>query len=238
MLSAPAAAEELVIGITSTARPFTFNDEQGRMTGFNVELAHQLCTRLKATCRLDPGSFPQLLSGLADGSIQIGIGNLLKTPEREEKMLFSRPIWRSTSSFIGRKTLGRVSPERIRQSHPVCAVQKTQQAAWLAARPGPAGHLLEFPTFREVFDALAEGRCALAFMPTLGGLDFLASPRGRDFDYFGPPLRDDGLGGTVHLAIIRSRPDLRVAVDAALEKMSLDGSYRFLISRYFPFDIQ
>jgi len=233
-----ASARDLVVGIPSTAKPFIFTDDQGRMTGFNVELAHNICARLSAQCRLEPTTFPKMLAGVADGTFDLGIGNALKTPERAEKMLFSRPIWRSTSSFVAHKSMAPLVPERIVARHKVCVVEKSQQLAWLSRQEGAATNILTFQTFRDVFAALTGGQCAVAMMPTLGALDFLSGETGKDFDYFGKPLRDDGLGGSVHIVATRGKPDLLAEMDDALERMSLDGTYRFLVSRYFPFDIQ
>lgn len=235
LLSAPAQAVELVVGMPTTARPFTTVGPDGRLSGFNADLAEMLCRALPADCRIEPAPFPKLLAGIAEGRFDMGIGNVLKTPERERQMLFSRPIWRSTSSLIAAKGQAVMPPDEAVRRHPVCVVQNTQQAAWVGRLA--AANVVPEAGFKAVFEGLRAGRCALALMPTVNALEFLTSADGAGFDYHGPPLDEPSLGGTVHIVLPPDRGALRDAVDAALERMMLDGSYRALISRYFPFDI-
>jgi polar amino acid transport system substrate-binding protein/arginine transport system substrate-binding protein/lysine/arginine/ornithine transport system substrate-binding protein/histidine transport system substrate-binding protein len=122
--------------------------------------------------------------------------------------------------------------------HAVCVVGKTSQAEWLAGqvadRPDQA---VPFATVREVFEGLRAGRCTLALMPTANALEFLTGDQGVGFDYYGPPLDAPSLGGSVHIIFPPGRSDLRDVVDEAVERLMMDGSYRTLISRFFPFDI-
>ncbi|MBR9970931.1 substrate-binding periplasmic protein [Magnetospirillum sulfuroxidans] len=237
-LAAPSArAQDVVIGITTTAQPFIITDPSGRLDGFNVELAKLLCQRMARRCSLEPTTFPLLLAGIEEGTFQIGIGNTLKTAERENKMLFSAPIWRSTSSFVGAAGMAVVDPSQARAQHPVCVVRKSIQETFLAEQPGPAENLMAVSTFRELFDRLTAGTCRLALLPTVSVLEFLSRNQGRGFDYIGPPLRDPRLSGTVHIVVTKGRPEVLEALDAAISTILRDGSYRPLIARYFPFDI-
>jgi len=234
----PALAEEVTVGITSTAPPFVETSADGRLTGgFNVELARLLCLRMGRDCALEKAGFPQLLTRIEEGTFQIGFANLLKTPEREQKMLFSAPIWRSTSSFVGRAGAPAVDPAKVRQNARVCAVRKTIQEAFLAEQPGPQANLVPTSSHAELFVALTSGRCDAALMPTVHGLSFLASPEGTGYDYWGPPLQDPRLSGNVYIVVAKSRPELLKAVNDAFAEINRDGSYRALIARFFPFDI-
>lgn len=235
LLSAPARAEELVVGMPTTARPFTIIGPDGRLSGFNAELAEMLCRSLGATCRIEPAPFPQMLAGIAEGRFQLGIGNVLRTPEREKQMLFSRTIWRSTTSLIAASTQPLLPPAEAVRRHSVCVVQKTLQANWASTLA--AANVVPEAGFKAVFEGLLAGRCSLALMPTVNALEFLSSADGAGYDYYGPPLDEPALSGTVHIVLPLGRGALRDAVDEALERMMLDGSYRALVSRYFPFDI-
>lgn len=237
-LAAPVArAEDIAVGITTTAQPFVITDPSGRLDGFNVELARLLCARMGRTCSLEPTPFPQLLSRIEEGTFQMGFGNALKTPEREKKMLFSAPIWRSTSSFVAPAGTPAIDPARARAQLRICVVRKSMQEAFLAAQPGPDDHIVAVATYREIFDSLTGSVCTAALLPTVNVLDFLNREQGRGYDYSGPPLSDPRLSGTVHIVVSKGRPDLLSALDAAINAINLDGSYRVLVARHFPFDI-
>lgn len=237
LATSSARAQDVIIGITGTAPPFVITDPNGRLDGFNVELAKLLCQRMDRRCSLEPTTFPLLLNGIEEGTFQIGIGNALKTAERETKMLFSAPIWRSTSSFVGPAGMIAVDPAKARSQYRVCVVRKSIQEVFLAEQPGPAGNIIAVSTFRDLFDTLIAGTCAVALLPTVNVLEFLSRDHGRKFDYAGPPLRDPRLSGSVHIVVTKGRPELLQALDTAIATIQRDGSYRPLIARYFPFDI-
>ncbi|MGE4282005.1 MAG: substrate-binding periplasmic protein, partial [Magnetospirillum sp.] len=213
-------------------------DAEGRLTGgFNVELARLLCQRMGRPCSLEKTGFPQLLTRIEEGTFQIGFANLLKNAEREQKMLFSAPIWRSTSSFVSRAGSPVVDPAKARRNGRICVVHKSQQEAFIADQPGPQAHLVPTASHADLFDALTNGRCDAALLPTVHVLSFLASPAGSNYDYSGPPLQEPRLSGNVHIVVAKSRPELLDSLNAAIAAINRDGSYRALIARFFPFDI-
>lgn len=228
---------EIVIGVSGSSKPFAYENEKGEIEGFNYDLANLLCSKLNRSCRVAIMPFAQVLSAVGEGQVQIAIANLLKTPEREKVMLFSQPIWRSTTSLIGAYDLPARPPEEVKKSFRICAIESSRQWAYVDALEGPKDQALPFPRIAELFDALVDGKCELAIMPTVSALQFLTSPRGRDFDYYSAPLTDPQLSGTVHIVLSKQTPELVTEVDAAMEEIQGDGTYRSLIFRYFPFDI-
>ncbi|OJX79435.1 ABC transporter substrate-binding protein [Magnetospirillum sp. 64-120] len=234
----PALADEVTVGITSTALPFVETAPDGRLTGgFNVELARLLCSRMGRICSLEKTSFPQLVTRVEEGTFQIGFANLLKTPEREQKMLFSTPIWRSTSSFVTRSGAPAIQPATARQKARICVVRKTAQEAYVAELPGPLNNMVPVSSHAEVFAGLTQGQCDAALLPTVHVLSFLASPDGVGYDYSGAPVQDPRLSGNVYIVVAKSRPELLEALNQAFADINRDGTYRALIARFFPFDI-
>lgn len=233
------AADEkpIAVAVTSSSPPFAFLDAEGELRGFNVDLAHLLCKRLGKPCTIEALPFAKILSGLDDDTIQIGIANLLKTPDREKRILFSQPIWRSTTSFIGIPTLPVVRPDQVKDHFKICAIRKTRQSAYVEGLHGDPSHLVSLGNTKEVFECLQQGLCDLAIMPTMNALQLLNSEAGKGFDYYGQPLTQPGLSGNVHIGFSNQYPDLLTKVDAIIDQIRQDGTYQQLILRYFPFDI-
>lgn len=239
-MAASARADEsrdVVIAVTASAWPFLGTAEDASRRGFNPDLARLLCQRMALPCRHETKPFAALIEGVEAGTIDIGLGNMLKTPDREARMLFSIPAWRSTTSFIGRRGLAQVAPDAVKLHYRVCSIPKTQQHIFIVNQQGPASNLVDTPAYTDMFAALRSDRCDLAVLPTAAALDFLVNGNGAEYDYFGPPLTAHGLSGTVHLVVSKTRPDLLEPLNRALTEIMRDGSYRQLISRYFPFDI-
>jgi len=235
--AAPALARPLLIAITDSAAPFSQRNARGELTGFNVDLARELCKRLAQACRLQAMPFPDILPAVAAGKADLGMGNLLKTPERERLVRFSAPYWRSTSSFIGPhgSTLP-TADDRLPQAS-VCAIADTRQHHYLQQLKRDGGSIVATHGNGETLDKLTRGECTLALLPTVQALPFLQSPAGREFAYVGAPRTRQQLGGDVRIALPPDDAELQQRVDAALRAMIRDGTHERLSRRYFPFSI-
>ncbi len=244
LVCAPAAASgqtggpPLVVAITGTAVPFSYLDEKGELVGFNADIAHAICQRLKRACRFEVRKFPEILPMVAAGRADIGIGNYLKTPDRENQVLFSIAYWRSTSSFIGTERLKLPAPEAIARQLRTCVTEGSRQHGYLQGlTQRQAEMILPSATNQQAFENLAAGRCALVLAPTMQGLNFLQSPAGKGYAFLGAPLSQEGLGGDVHLIVKPDADNLRQQIDAALRGLIADGTHSRLSQKYFPFPI-
>ncbi len=227
----------LVIGISGSSKPFAYENDKGELMGFNYDLANLLCERLARPCKVTVLPFSDVLTAIGSGDVDVAIANLLKTPERDKVMLFSQPIWRSTTSFIGVADLERMPATEVKKRYKICAIERSRQWIFVDALDGPKENVITFPRIAELFDGLIDGQCQLAVMPTISALQLLSSPRGQRMDYFGAPLTDPLLSGTVHIAVSKEAPELVPMINAIMDAVQKDGTYRGLIFRYFPFDI-
>lgn len=225
----------LAVAITATAPPFAFKDDAGVLKGFNVDLVQAMCERLQRACRLEVMRFPDVIPAVNAGRADVGVANTLKTPEREKLVRFTRVVWRSTSSLIGRRELGGALPTQLLSAVQTCGIAGSRQLAWLTehvTRPpvSAAGNT-------EVLDLLAQNQCDMTLLPTQQALPFLQSPAGQRFGYIGIPLSDSGLGGEVHMVVRPGGDRLLADIDQALDSLVRDGTHERLTRRYFPFGI-
>lgn len=228
----------LVVAITGTAVPFSYLDEKGELDGFNVDITRAICQRLKRACRFEVRKFPEILPLVAAGKADIGVGNYLKTPERQTQVLFSMAYWRSTSSFIGLQGTRLPPPEASAKQQRICVNDGSKQHSHLQelAR-GQPDMIVPTATNQQAFEGLTTGRCTLVLTPTMQGLSFLQSPAGKDHAFLGAPLSQEGLGGEVHLIIKPGDENLRQQIDTALRGLIADGTHQRLSQKYFPFNI-
>lgn len=240
-LAAPAGyAQELVVAITATAPSFSQRGADGELSGFNVDLVRAICARLGRTCRLEATPFPEIIPGVAAGRADLGVGNTLKTPERERQVAFTVPYWRSTSSFLGpRAAATGFRPEAALAEARVCVVRETRQAAHVVQLAGRDGHgrVMALPGNADVLAALRGGQCAYAFLPTMQALPFLQSVDGAAYAFLGTPESRDGLGGDVHMVVRPDQPELLRQINRALDELIRDGTHERLSRRHFPFSI-
>jgi ABC-type amino acid transport substrate-binding protein len=91
--SALAPAETLQVGVKSVP-PFAMSDGQGGWTGISVELWQRVTEQLGWQTEWVVMDSPRAqIEGLAAGSIDVAVGALSMTPEREALMDFSHPIY-------------------------------------------------------------------------------------------------------------------------------------------------
>ena len=231
-------AAPLRIGLTATSQAFSAVDAGGGLSGFNVEIINEICRRINRRCELKEYPFRDILPKVADGTLDVGVANLLKTPERARQVLFTAPYWRSTSNFVGKSGTKLPHLSALLTDYKVCVIAATRQDAFLRGLPGADDRSIKaLPSNRETLLGLRDGLCDFALAPTLQALAFLRAGEGAGFGFVGLPLVDQGLGGDVHLVVTPKRPDLLKEVDDALKGLIRDGAHERISRRHFPFSI-
>mgnify|MGYP001477459059 CR=1 FL=1 len=83
-------ARKIVVGVTNVFPGVSFVDDNGQLTGFDIELAKELDRRLpEYEFEFVPQPFGNLLLGLETGKIDFVAQLMNRNPEREAKYLFS-----------------------------------------------------------------------------------------------------------------------------------------------------
>lgn len=93
-LLAQPAPEVLRVGITEVP-PFVIQEPDGRWSGISLELWQQAAERNGYRYELQPLPFDQLLPGLQNGQLDIAVGALTMTAEREALIDFTHPFYRT-----------------------------------------------------------------------------------------------------------------------------------------------
>jgi ABC-type amino acid transport/signal transduction systems, periplasmic component/domain len=235
--SGAGAADPLKVSVNKDDRPFGYVDDQGQLTGFNVDLARALCRAMAADCTLTPVPFADFVPGVVEGRFDFAVANLLRTPEREQLVDFTDRIWRSSSTFVGRPgAVTDTAPEGLRGK--TIAVQAgASQERYLREVYGDTATILAFPTNVERNTALATGKADLMLGSITASFMFLKSPEGATFEILGQPLRDRGLGGDVAVPVAKKRDALRQRLNAAITTILRDGTFSRINNAYFPMSV-
>lgn len=243
---ATAAARELKVATVRIA-PGTeeaASNEAHAIAELNEALMRELCRRLTARCITQAVPFADILPGVETGRFQIAAGNVLRTPEREQRVLFSRTLWRSSSRLVADQQVVnrlRLPDDEVRLAAlpagtRVAAERGTQQFRHLARIAGSLGlTIVESDTVGSAMQALQQNRADFALMPVRSAYFLLARQSGGSYRFVGSPLTEDGLGGTVHLILPKGEAALARELDAALDAMRADGSFQRIIRRYLPY---
>lgn len=236
-------AAELRVAIPS--QDSTGRVHPGIMT-FNLDLAQELCRRIRYSCVTVNMPFKQILPAVAQGDIQLGFGNYLKTPEREAQVGFSDSIWQASSRLVGKPKAYRrfATPPGTEFSlatlhgATVVAVEGSRQLAYLERIA--AAQKLTVKGVLSQADGVAllrKGEVDFGLFVTLIVYAYLTEQGSEKLAFVGPPMHEQGLGGSVHIALPKGDEALRQAVNQAIVAVRSDGSYHRIVRRSFPFSL-
>ena len=153
--------DKLIVAVTSTARPNGFIDEDGKLTGFEIELARLIAKSILGspdkiefvTTTVD-GRFPAVLSGRVD----FGISTATIYPDRAVRLAFTRPYIDSSTFVVVKKDSPIKSIADI--DSPDVIFGSTNSAAMVdrAKRYAAKAKPMFFDTDTAAFQALKTGR--------------------------------------------------------------------------------
>jgi len=234
-LAAPRELQVATLQMTTSADV----PEARAIVELNDALVREICVRIAARCTQHPLPFADILPGVESGRFQLGVANVLHTPERERRVLFSQALWRSSSRLVGTTaSIGRFGGEvRLAdlRDAAVAVVKGTQQhRAIQGIAQAQRLRIVETESTGEAMALLLRGQTDFALMPVRSAYFLLQSAQGRA-TFTGPALLDSGLGGSVHAILPKREAQLRQDVDAALDAMRGDGTFQRILRRYMPF---
>jgi cystine transport system substrate-binding protein len=91
---------KLLIGTEGTYPPFTFHDNNGKLTGFDVEVAGEVAKRLNVKAEFLETQWDAMFAGLDAKRFDMVANQVGIRPDREEKYAFSKPYITSTAVLI------------------------------------------------------------------------------------------------------------------------------------------
>ena len=102
---APAAWSQgnaLRIGVEGAYPPFSEIGTDGKLKGFDIDIAHALCERMKANCTLVQAEFDALIPGLRAKKIDAIVASMSITPERKKSVDFSDKYYQTPARMLAR----------------------------------------------------------------------------------------------------------------------------------------
>ena len=80
-------------------KPWNFTDASGKLIGFEVDLAEDLCKRMKAKCEIVAQAFDGMIPALNTGKYDAIMAGMNITDKRKEAIAFTEPYGRTPSAF-------------------------------------------------------------------------------------------------------------------------------------------
>src|SRR6218665_3815389 len=93
----------LQVGLEGTYPPFNYQDESGKLTGFEVEFAEALAKELGVKPEFQPTKWDGILAALESKRLDVVINQVTISEERKKKYDFSSPYTVSGIQVLTRK---------------------------------------------------------------------------------------------------------------------------------------
>ncbi|WP_246665213.1 transporter substrate-binding domain-containing protein [Rhizobium tropici] len=221
--------------------PFNFLDQNGKLTGFHVELARKICDELDIAdkCQIQALPFGELQGALAASQGDAVIAGVAVTPELRKSFAFSRPFLMLPARFVRnlKASIGGTTAASL-SGHSVGVVRGTVHQAMLTAF-FPGIKPVPFDDKDTLLAAVKDGKVDAAFADGLQLSFWVSSPAAEKccalFD--GPYLSQQFLGEGLTIMLRQQDADLTAAINHALATLSRDGRLQEIYLRYFPYGL-
>lgn len=238
LVAAPAMAADLTLCGEGAYPPFSVIDNDGAMTGFDIDIGDALCAAMGKSCDWAQTEWDAIIPALLEGKCDAIIASMSITPERQQRVDFSRKYYNTPARFVAEAGVDWVDTNEGMAGKRVC-VQRGSVHQDYVEGAFPDIDLALYPTQEEANLDLASGRCdaGMADMITLQD-GFLNTEDGKGYAFFGgdhsdPKYHGEGIG----IAVRKGEGDLRDAFTAAIQIIRDNGVYKSINDKYFDFDV-
>jgi polar amino acid transport system substrate-binding protein len=216
--------------------PFNYLDEDGVLTGFNVDMARAVCLELSATCDIQVRPWRELLTALQRGEADAVIASHTASATTLQAIDFTDRYYHTPARFAGKRDLGRleVTPENL-EGRSIAVAKGTAQEAYLRTFFRDST-IRTFETTELARDALVSGSVELLFDDGISLAFWLSGTASKACCEFkgGPFVEAKYFGDGVGIAVRRDETELKAHINAALRHIRESGRYEELVLRYFP----
>jgi L-cystine transport system substrate-binding protein len=221
---------KLLIGTEGTYAPFTFHDESGDLTGFDVEIATEVAKRLGVEPEFKETQWDAIFAGLDAKRFDMIANQVGIRPDRQEKYAFSDPYITSSAVLIVHKDNNEVKTfEDIKGLN--AAQSLTSNYGDMAKKYG--ANLVSVEGFTQSVELLASKRVDVTINDRISFLDY-TKQRPEAPIKIAAVSEDASASGLM----FRKGSDKLVAeVNKALTGMVEDGTYKKISEKWFGEDV-
>jgi octopine/nopaline transport system substrate-binding protein len=272
MLAVAALAASLVLGTAHAAdwskiriategayKPWNFTDASGKLVGFELDLARDLCKRMSAECEVVAQAWDGIIPALQAGKYDAIMAGMSITEKRKKVITFSRSYAATPARFVVLKdspqgsfdagladlTLDEVDAA---EKAAIAAVVKafkgktigvqtsTTHENFLRAYLGEDADIKTYDTQENLDLDLQAGRVDAALASMSYWVPLLASDKGSDMAMVGPGMTGGPFGAGVGVGIRQKDAALAGKFSAAINSAIADGTVKKLAEQWFGFD--
>ncbi|MGD9802296.1 MAG: transporter substrate-binding domain-containing protein [Hyphomicrobiaceae bacterium] len=217
--------------------PFQYYDEEGVLTGFNVDIARAICLEVSAACDIQVRNWDELLPALRRGETDALVASHAITPALLKEFDVTDRYYFTPARFVGRREGSQIAatPEGLRGKR-IGVVRGSAHEAY-ARTFFPNSAIVPFESAELAWDAVRTGGgvdvsfgdgIALTFW--INGTLSRGCCELKGGPFYEPKYFGDGVG----IVVSKKDRQLKGLINSALARIRANGRYEELLLRYFP----
>jgi arginine/ornithine transport system substrate-binding protein len=226
------------LGVEGAYPPFSEIGTDGKLKGFDIDIASALCTKMKLQCTLVQAEFDAMIPALQAKKFDAIVASMAITPERLKVVDFTDRYYNTPARFVAKAGASFVvTPEGLKGKR--IGVQRTTVHDRYATDKWKGSEVVRYAKQDEVFLDLASGRLDGALLDSVAADEgFLKTPSGKGFAFLGPNFNDPAYFGIgAGIAVRKGDTVLVTKFNAALAAIRINGTYKKINDKYFSFDV-
>ena len=217
----------LLVGTEGTYAPFTFHDDSGKLTGFDVEVIEAVAQRLGLKIQFNETQWDSMYAGLNAKRFDLIANQTNPSPERLKKYLYTAPYNYSTAVIVtkeGDKTFEDLKGKKAAQS-------LTSNYGKIAKANG--AELIVVEGLAQALKLITQDRAETTVNDHLAVLDYFKKQPNSGLKI--AVKRDDKVPSG--FAVLKGEEPLVEKINQALEELRKDGTLKQISIKWFGDDI-
>jgi octopine/nopaline transport system substrate-binding protein len=250
--------DSIKIATEGAYAPWNFTGPGGKLDGFEVELASELCNRMKAKCEVVAQDWDGIIPALQAGKYDAIMAGMNITDKRREVINFSQPYAATPHGFAVMKDgpLAKLSGtgsvvslnneaeaqkaidawKPMLKSKTVGVQVSTVNSAFVEKYLKDTVEIREYKTTEQHDLDLAAGRLDAIFAGQGALMATLEKPEFKNMMIAGTGVRGGVLGSGVAVGLRKQDTDLKKMFDDAIQAVIADGTMAKLSLKWFKID--
>lgn len=241
VFAVPAHADDLAkvkdagvlrVAMSGTFSPFSFVDDANNVVGFDVDIGAEIARRLGVKAEIVTTPFDGIIAGLIAGKFDTVVGSMTITEERAKAIDFVGPYYHGGRGLFVPTGSDIQSFDAVK-GHTVAVTLGETHDKWAKQQDG-----WNVRSYKSLPEMLLEANAGRVDAIVADKIPVLVAIKEQNL-----PLRQVDVPGVdptanVGIAIRRNNPELKAAMQAALDDMMADGTYAAISMKWIGQDIR
>lgn len=236
-ISAEASVSDHVlnVGCEGAFAPFTYVDDQGQITGFDIDLIRALGADLGYEVKITVFPFDGLIPALLTDSIDVIISGFTISPERAKKVDFSDPYYLCGLTYLTPASNAKKFQDFRKLNGEKLCVQIGTTGAMFATKHFKNSEIVQFNSPPETYLELNKGGCTAVINDMPVNDFYLSRHKGEELSslHIDKDVDKEYYG----IAVNKNHPEMLKEMNRGLKLVRKNGHFAQISRQWFGYDI-